>query len=428
MSEIETDPGLSDAHLSQNGQPAQSNPMESGEIPVEERSRMVAPTRPENSTGEPNTGVRLLEIDNASVHTLLNQLREMQDAMRAIQSSQEQTQVQMRTAKPVSGEEDRQLDLLCTRANVYDKTLRVKPLNLDMKDIKEGHMTPREKVSAFKRAFEDYARVRRIQPAEWTRAAVHFLEGRLEATYQRKFDANHGKHLSWEDFVKMLEAAVKGTEKTMFEVYDKLQNFRLIGDKDNPTPTLAEGLQQLDALMDLLPDLPGSKKCHFLYEAVPNPLKIHLQYDVHQGARAEWVDYERMKEALLSLQKAYTDYLRDLRNQRKPHREQFPKRPKFNHHEVHFMQQSSAQGNRPPYRERYGARPFQPESVPVEARRREYRPGDRFWAKQVDAQLRRQRQAKGLCLLCGQPGHPYRNCPSISSLYEKGEMFFYSLR
>ena len=297
--------------------------------------------------------------------------------------------------------------------------IKVQKLNLD-EGSKEGSVPPFVKVSVFKRTFADYATENKIAPEDWTKAAAHFLEGRVQATYQRKYEANHERHLTWDEFVRMLDDLVVGTKETPFEALNLLVRFRLEGEEPNWRTSLGQAVADMERLMDQFPNLPEAVKCFFLYHAAPGRMRTSMRYDLRSGINKEWEDYARMKDHVMTLQGIFSEYVREVKDTRKKERPAAGNKRNRAEVEVHAAANENHRLPPPP--------PVVDAHMDKEPRdkRAQYRSGDTFWVRGMTPQKKQRLFNENRCLLCEKTGHGWRECRSMRRMFEAGDAYYYA--
>ena len=327
-------------------------------------------------------------------------------------------------------------DSVSTDATNPKLTKMTKPATLSL-EFQDGTETLKEKASQFKIGCMDYFSFYQLNRATWTTHAYHWLSGRLKRTYTKMYE-NTGRHMSWDELCSLIDGLAAGTEQTQYEVREKITKFSLEHEcMKGRLPHMGHrhityGIGMLEELLAHITPMDEKSKCFYLWHALPTCMKTVLRHDP-QNVQQEYVDYMRLKQACINHSLTFDGYMVDYitkNDPRKRDRERSPSPPPVPRRSRGYVGmnavdvQTETKG-RSSFRSIDPMKEEEKPNISDSQKLMTWEPKARLWRKGLSQFVRDECMKKGMCVICGKPGHIMKHCMNAKEMYQQGDMFYY---
>jgi len=449
----------SERHVLQSGRPnvpSERQGLQSERETVQERSAMLRPARPvplperarNNTPVSGRRGVQDLPTPGEGpilqTERLLS-LASWQLGERNVERERERQSSAVAQLAAMTAERDRLLAAAnqsrVTPSERYKKNPVSRPLSLSM-DFSSVAQGPLEmQADSFLRRFKNWAMNEHgLERSQWVLVASGFLSGRAEQAY-RSADKDGNYDMSFDTFTDLIRKLAVGTIKTGYELRDEIQDFQLVKAAAGGKP-LVEAVAALETLMDKS-GMPEGEKCHAIWRACPPELRQHIRYDSTSGAAAEYSDFSKMRQTILTFQGLFSDVVKG-RNAPKRAAEvssveteaKEPRRDSYNGRggrgsgrgNSHGRGTGRGSGRGYDLQSRQDMPRFNPEQhVGLGDRHMDWGQGLMSWVKGLTLNKIKAHRASGTCLLCKTGKHLIKDCDKEvrQKAFDDQSFFFY---
>jgi hypothetical protein len=318
-----------------------------------------------------------------------------------------------------------------TYDHLRGKMSRPATLTLDLDDDSD---TLQDKATLFRIGCQSYFDFYAVPEDRRAAMAFNWIGGRLQRIYGQKFNAK-GTHLSWTEFLALLNELTDNTNKTQFDLKCQLDKFtfeNVCAKADGSSRGLIYGVGRLEEVLARMQGLDELSRCYYLYRSLPQCIKEKVRND--NATQEEFNDYSRLKKATLQHQDLFDSYLEEKKTRRRqkdiPYVNAMQAVPDTTTSPTsHPPAASSKPRIVPPpaaaprvYSSSY-ARFVNPNNVPQAERFANWLPNRVPVAVRSLAESEKL-WSEGKCLLCESTTHTLRNCPQRDAAYKKGEFFY----